>query len=369
MKRVYWRPQRVSPGVLVGLVLLALAATWAVERWPRTAPPELQARLRDAVERAALGQAALAEEAAARGIAGAEPTALMGEVHTEVTSVSGSLAAKRRSLDPRWAAVIAAQLWRAGVRPGDRVAVSCSGSFPALNLATWAALDALEAQPLVISSAAASQWGANRPTWLWIDMERALHTRGRISGRSLGASLGGPEDHAAGLSPAGRAALEAAIARNDLEDLTRATLADAAAARLQRYEEARGGAPLAAYVNVGGAAASVGGAEGLGEFAPGLTLPADAPQLGLREGSVASALLRAGVPLVNLRQLEVLAREHGLPPDPAIPAPRVIDLATLARSRALVALALLGLALLAAFHTSRGRAALGSELTGVTPCA
>ena len=93
---------------------------------------------------------------------------MIGTLISPVTSNSGHLAAKQGSLNPNFAAVVVSWLRSAGVGEGDYVAVGVSGSFPGFNTVVYAALQALNAKPLVISSASSSQWGANVPELLWI---------------------------------------------------------------------------------------------------------------------------------------------------------------------------------------------------------
>ena len=52
---------------------------------------------------------------------------------------TGSLEAKRTTLNPNWAAVVVQLLFDAGVERGGTIAIGVSGSFPALNLAAFSA--------------------------------------------------------------------------------------------------------------------------------------------------------------------------------------------------------------------------------------
>ena len=128
-----------------------------------------------------------------------------------VTSVLGHLSAKQTSTNPNFAAVLVEMLKEAGVQQGDVVAVGVSGSFPALNICTYAALESLGARPLVISSASASQWGANVPQLMWPDMEHLLLRQKRVdeegkelppvfSIKSIATSIGGNNDEGEGLT-------------------------------------------------------------------------------------------------------------------------------------------------------------------------
>ena len=124
---------------------------------------------------------------------------LIGQWRSEVTGAYGNLDAKRTSINPNFAAVVVRLLREAQVEPGQVVAVGFSGSFPALNICVCAALEILDLNPVIVSSVSASQWGANHPDFLWVDMEGELRSGGlhqrrwrrrirRQSGRQAGDS-------------------------------------------------------------------------------------------------------------------------------------------------------------------------------------
>jgi poly-gamma-glutamate system protein len=107
-------------------------------------------------------------------------------------------------------------LKRANVLECDVVAVGLSGSFPALNASTFAAHQVLKVVPVVISSAASSEWGATDTNYLWLFMEHTL-IEGRLVGfRSIAASRGGVDDRGFGISIRGRQLLDEAIQRAEL---------------------------------------------------------------------------------------------------------------------------------------------------------
>ena len=221
MRRVYWRPQslpRKALALIAGIALLALAV---VEQATLNAAEPHYEDMLSASRRAREAFEAIGRLRDERGIP-TEPrldparSGLIGHTLTPVTSVAGSLRSKQTTINPNWAGLILLLLREAGVERGDVVAVGFSGSFPALNASVCCALDVLGAEPLILSSAAASQYGANDPELLWIDMERHLQREGLISTRSLGASLGGREDGAVTLSEEGRALLTRALERNEL---------------------------------------------------------------------------------------------------------------------------------------------------------
>jgi len=240
---------------------------------------------------------------------------LIGHTLTPVTSVAGSLRSKQTTINPNWAGVILLLLREAGVEEGDVVAVGFSGSFPALNASVCCALDVLGAEPLILSSAAASQYGANDPELLWIDMERHLQREGLISTRSLAASLGGREDGALSLGEEGRGLLIRALERNELPLLAGRDLPSRISERIALYTQRARGRPVRAYVNVGGGAASVGGPLLDHAFKPGLNRSAPAlPQGG---ESVMAHFAREGVPVLHLSNITTLAERFQMPIQPA----------------------------------------------------
>src|SRR5690606_2937660 len=79
-------------------------------------------------------------------------TGMLGNLVTPITSNTGHLPAKQLTTNPNFAAAIVAMLKKAGVGQGSTVAVGLSGSFPALNTATYAALQTLQSRAIVIAS-------------------------------------------------------------------------------------------------------------------------------------------------------------------------------------------------------------------------
>ncbi|BAS26299.1 poly-gamma-glutamate system protein [Limnochorda pilosa] len=305
---------------------------------------------REAVARMARALPVLAEERAKRGfpldpVADPNRTGLIGVEFTEITTTMGDPVAKRTAANPQWAGVLAEELWRAGARPGDVAAATLSGSFPGLNLAVFAAADALELHLAAVASLGASMWGANLPLWTWADMERTLWEKGLIGQRSLAYALGGEGDRGGGLLPEGVEALRAAVDRSGVPLLAAEggsaspegaslqganpaarDLENAVQARLELFDEvaARHGARIAACVNVGGGQAALGRCPAMLALPPGLNLPQEVPACGPEaEAGVLSRMAGRGVPVIHLLNIRELALRSGLPIDP-VPFPEVI---------------------------------------------
>ena len=327
MIKVYWRPRGISRWVLAIIAAASLGGLAAVELIRTTQRQPYYNEKLAAARLAAQAFDIIGQERVARGVAldvESDParSGLIGTLMSPVTTATAPLSAKRTTVNPNFAAVIVEMLCDAGVHEGDTIAVGCSGSFPALNACVYAAATTLGLKTIVISSASASQFGANHPQFLWIDMEAALAERDRthFPHRSIAASLGGVEDRAIGLPPEGRKLLEEAIERNGLLFIDSTDFTDGIERRMELYKRHAGTAEIKAYVNLGGGAVSVGASVGKKLFAPGLSRrkPVGARYV----DSVMTRFIDQGVPVIHLVQIEQLARTYGLPVNPAaIPAP------------------------------------------------
>jgi poly-gamma-glutamate system protein len=319
MKRVYWRPPGVSRGALALIGLCAVAALTAVESLPVQTKQRWYDEKMAAARKAREAMGVIKNEKLRRGISidpESDPagTGMIGSAITSVTSNTGYLDAKQTSANPNFAAVMVDLLKRAEVEKGDVVAVGLSGSFPALNISTFAAIHVLELVPISIAGISSSEWGANDPNFSWADWERLFVDKQVFGFRSVAASRGGIDDRGFGMSKEGRALLDAAIARNGLQLIEPKSLADSIDQRMQIYEEKAGGRPIKAYINVGGSTASVGTHVGKKQFSPGLNRePPRGP------GLVDSVMLRfigRDVPVLHVSQIKDIARQYGLSHDP-----------------------------------------------------
>lgn len=322
MKRVYWRPRAVSRTVLVLLAALSLGSLTGVELLKtKTGQRHLEEKL-EAARRAQEAMDRLKQERTARGLeidpeTDPAETGLIGLLWTPVTSDAGVLSAKQTSCNPNFAAVIVDMLKRAGVNQGDVVAVGVSGSFPALNACVYCAMETLKVRPVIVASAAASEWGANIPGFLWLDMEDALARDGLIHARAVAASIGGYEDQGKGMSEEGRKLLAETIAKYKLRFIEADTFSHSIEQRMKIYQERAQGFPVKAYINVGGGTVSVGRSLGKKLYEPGLN--PRPPRGADRVDSVMTRFSREGVPVIHLTQIEELARRNGLPIAPSTP--------------------------------------------------
>ena len=347
MKKVYWKPQAVSRTALLLIAVISIGGLLLVEQVRST-----QVRPYFEEKQAAAELAAEAFEQIFNVRAATAPpidpetdpteSGLIGLVSSDVTSVAGSLPSKQTSINPNFAAVVVDMLKEAGIKEGDVVAVGASGSFPALNICVYAALETLKLKPIIITSAAASQWGANHPDLLWIDMEEILFDNpndnvddeGVFSFKSHYTSIGGYEDTGQGLPDAGIEKIRASIKRNKKMLLTDEGFDASVARRMKIFEDEakKFKKPVAAYINIGGGTVSTGRSLGKNLFKPGLNLkpprglsryiPRAADGKPAEESEFINGIMpnfsRQGVPAINLVQITTLAEENGLPVAPVV---------------------------------------------------
>jgi poly-gamma-glutamate system protein len=319
MKKIYWRPHRISNTALFLIAALSIAGFVAVEFLKVKTKQRffnekmVAARLtRNAME-------VIKQERLKRGIPidpEVDPTqsGLIGLAMSPVTSDTGFIQAKQCSINPNWAAVIVHLLKLAGCKEGDMVAVGPSGSFPVINIAAYSAIQTLKLRPIIISSAAASQFGANIPDLLWIDMERILYERHFFHFRSVAASRGGIDDRGFGMPKEARKLLDDAIVKDGLQLIDVRTSAEGTDRRMQIYAEQAGGQPIKAYINIGGGTASVGSVVNKKLFKPGLNRTA--PRGATSSESVLSRFANEGVPVIHMVYVSELAQRYGLPLQP-----------------------------------------------------
>lgn len=325
MKGVYWRPRKISRRALAALTLASMVGMGLIEGSPKAEDIPYRREKLTASQLAAQGMDLLKAKRLERGyeiIPQFDPaeTGLIGQSMSPVTSVPGNLSAKQTSINPNFAAVIVQMLRESGVQQGDLVAVGCSGSFPALNLCVYAALETLQAKPVIIASASASQFGANIPDLMWMDMERELRDAGLISFHAVAGSYGGYEDRGLGMSAESRGLVRQALERNHLTVLESDSLEEAIEARMAIYDRESAGGTYKAYINVGGGATSVGRTEGKLRYEPGMN--DDPTPEALAIDSVMTRFAQEGVPLIHLVEIKELAQAYGLPEAPhSRPAP------------------------------------------------
>ncbi|HEY6867531.1 MAG TPA: poly-gamma-glutamate system protein [Candidatus Eisenbacteria bacterium] len=308
---------RASTPALVGLACLAFAAYAVAERSRAPAHAEAYRMKLRAVRLMEDAEEAIRAAKHERGVAidarnDEAGSGVVGPEFTLITTDRGAQASKSLAAHPNFAAAVTQMMLQARVREGDLVAVGLTGSLPGMNLAVLSACRAIGAEPVVVTSAGSSMFGATDPEMTWLDMEAVTAAKGLWPYRSLAASLGGGGDVGRGLSPAGRQLLADAIERNGARLLDPPSVLAAVKERVALYDSVAAARrrPIALYVNVGGGAASLGGTANARLIRPGLNrrlATRNYPNRG-----VINVMAERRIPVLHLLQVETLARQYGI---------------------------------------------------------
>ncbi|HHE46689.1 MAG TPA: poly-gamma-glutamate system protein [Bacteroidetes bacterium] len=234
-------------------------------------------------------------------------TGVMGEEYSPVTTTIGYEYAKELSTKPGWAGWLVRELAEHGIWKGADVAVSMSGSFPALNIAVLAALQELGADVNCISSVGASSYGANEPGLSWPEMERLLREEHVLKIGSSAVTLGGTGDRGLEWNDYGMDMAMRSVKRSLLPLIKPTSLRDAIRKRIRFYGNPR---DYFCYINVGGSQASLGGGARM-RFDRGGWYYEPLPRKGDPSG-VMDRFLADDVPCLNLLFLERLDKREGI---------------------------------------------------------
>ncbi len=294
---------------IIGLALMS--AFWLVPDSSARKPRPEEAK---AAEHMAQSLACIQQYCAENRINAGNPedtrhTGLIGPEWSEITTTIGDPAAKRTTVNPRFAALIAHLLLEAGVHPGDTIAVGSSGSFPALLIASLSAAKALNLHPLVIISLGSSSFGASNPDFTLWDMYRLLLAKGLIDVPPVAASLGGEDDTGAGFEPTVIARLTESIRQAGIPLINEKELAKNVSMRARLYRNAR------LFINSGGGVANIGTSAEVLRLHPGLVRHAAIPPPD-RQGMI-HLMLQKEIPVIHLLYIKGLAQRYGIPWDPA----------------------------------------------------
>lgn len=272
---------------------------------------KLEASRRTLAAEQAIGDAKGSDAVVAQVAGDDVQAAMIGLSTSAITTDPGSLRSKVTSTNPNFAGAIVSMLRQAGVGKGDVVAVSYTGSFPALDISTITALETLGAEPIIISSVGASTWGANDPELTVLDMESLLFQKGIIKHKSVEASIGGDfQTHP--LTSEGRKLAAEAMKRNDVPLSSALNIRESVDKHFATYRRIAGDRPIKAFVNVGGGLASKGVG---GTFDPGLNVAT--PGGDIVSGGLIERMQNEGVPAINLVDIKKLAQQYRLPVNPA----------------------------------------------------
>ena len=307
--KIYWRSSGVPTWGLIFLIVLSVIVMVAAENVKQRDPivDDNYATMVNASKIMREGMQVLkplrAQLAPINPEFDPQRSGFVGLENSIVTTNHGGRESKQTTVNPNWAAVAVKLMADAGVKEGDLVAVTVSGSFPALNLAVYSAIEAIGAEAVIIASASSSQWGANVPNFLWLDMERELREAGVLSLK--------PEDRGIGIPEEGIRSIRNSIENADINLIEPANYQEAVADRIAIFREYSADRQYKAFVNVGGGATIVG-PPGIDDmFKSGLQK--DAPSRAFAVDTVMGYFLQEDIPGIHFIGIKTMAERHGLP--------------------------------------------------------
>ncbi|MCF7911191.1 MAG: poly-gamma-glutamate system protein [Candidatus Cloacimonetes bacterium] len=243
---------------------------------------------------------------------------IIGLKETPITTDRGSLEGKLTSLNPNYAAVIISLFKKAKLSEGDRIAVSSTSSYPAINIAIYSAAKVLGLKVVSINSVGASMFGATDPEFTWLDMESFLYNEGIFPYKTKAASIGGGRDLGRGLNVLGRDMILKAIERNGVTLVRENDLDGNIRKKMDIYRESY--KKYDAYINIGGGLSSIGSSingrlitDGYHRNIHNNNIP--------RKGTMFE-FAENGTPIIHLADVTRIARSYELPQAP-VPIPEV----------------------------------------------
>lgn len=332
MKKIYWTSHQFRLFSMSLICLLALFCLFLVEKNKQSVPKPYYALKLEASKIAKSAFDAVKKLRLQKGIAikskfDSEKSGLIGEKNTAFTSDHGVLRSKQISLNPNFAGLIVSWLKTLSLNEGDVVAIGMTGSFPALDISTLAAIKELGLKPIVIVSVASSNWGANINRLTILDMLSYLDKKDVLSYLPIAASIGASKDLGKSLSKQGVNGILRTIKRNKITLIQEETVSLSVDKRMELYQQQATtlGAPIKAYINIGGGIASIGKhyarddlskeqKEAIRYTSLSAGINRTLPVALANSNSVAVKFLKQGVPVINLKDIDKLALQYELNP-------------------------------------------------------
>lgn len=237
-------------------------------------------------------------------------TGLIGEEWSPLTTTLGSLEAKRTAGNPLWAARFLDWFDKLGLKPGDRIVIYSSSSFPGLLFSAIAAAESRQLDILLAVSLGSSTWGANRPEFTWPQMSQTLLAGGYIKTRPAFYTPGGAAESGRDLSPEAMRTFREMSDAEGTPLVIPGTIENAVSYKVQKMTEF---APRL-FISIGGSHANLGDSAEAADIPAGLLLPEGSASYPTGDGVIAAAL-SSGIPTLNILNIKKLAIEGGIPWD------------------------------------------------------
>ncbi len=330
MKKIYWTAYNIHPFLMILLSIVSILCLYVVEHNKELVKVKDFSVKIEAAEMANKAFKAIYKYRLNKGYSidrkyDKSGTGLVGKKNTIITSDKGVLRSKQIAANPNLAALVVDWLLDLKLQEGDTVAIGMTGSFPGVDISTLAAVNALKLKPLLIVSASASQWGANIPGLSILDMLAVLKTQKILTYPVLAASVGGGKDLGTSLDPKGAATLRETIQKYQIPLIGEPKVSLSIDKRLNLYKQAAKGEKIKAYINIGGGVASIGKHFSQTNLSneqkveilkhslktgPNTELPVQLAHT----NSVSVRYLKQGIPVINAKDISVVAARYSLKP-------------------------------------------------------
>ncbi len=313
MKKLYWKLSKTAWQIHVLVAIISITALFCVENFKvKIKKPYYNEKIA-AAKIMENGMAVIKDYRLKNNIPidlEVDPmqTGMIGTLISPITSNTGSLDAKLAATNPDWAAIFVEMLKSLNIGKGDVVAAGFSGSFPALNLAFFAAGEAIGIKIIPLTSLAASTWGANNPNLTWLHIEKILYEHKIISNKSIAVSLGGTKDRALGMGIDGKTILKQVIAESGLDFIYEKDETLNIQKRIDLYKNRAEGRHIKAFVNIGGGTISVGTKVGKHLFKPGININPNPKVFAI--DSVMSRFAKEEIPIIHITNIRELAEKY-----------------------------------------------------------
>ena len=246
-------------------------------------------------------------------------TGLVGPQISPIATTLGNLEAKRTTTNPNFAAVIVHLLQQSGVTKGDTIAIGCSASFPALMIATLAAVKAMGIHPIIIISLGSSSFGATNPNFTLMQIYEILHRQKIFEVKPTAISLGGDLDIGRDFEPGVREKLIQQIHHSGIPFIFESDLQKNITQRMKVFLGNSEQRKISAFINIGGGYANIGTSSLVLKLKPGINEEMQIPPKA--ERGVLFEMANRNIPTIHLLYIRGLALQYGLPWDP-IPLPK-----------------------------------------------
>jgi poly-gamma-glutamate system protein len=240
-------------------------------------------------------------------------TGLIGNELTEITTTIGHLGAKRTTINPNFASLIVSLLMEAGVKENDTIAIACSGSFPALLIASLSATEAMKVNPRVILSIGASSYGATNINFTLLDIHELMHQHGLIDTKPIAVSPGGIDDIGSEFDRELVKMVQSKTESYGIPFIYDGDLQSNVRLRESLYFTDKN-IGIKAFINIGGGYANMGTSQQILTLPPGLIMEAPLPEQSSR--GVIYSMLGKGIPVIHLLFIKGIAQKYNLTWDP-----------------------------------------------------